>query len=76
MKNQPKEYEVENGEADKETPKLKLPKMESPIKKYEPRILFPQRLQKKNSNEQFDKFLEVFKKLHIDIPFAGALAQM
>ena len=27
-------------------------------------------------DKQFAKFLEVFKKLHIDIPFTEALAQM
>ena len=39
-------------------------------------ILFPQRLRKSNLDKQFSKFLEVFKKLHINIPFAEALEQM
>lgn len=43
------------------------------MKKYVP---FPQRLQKKNEDKNFLKFLDVFKKLHINIPFADALAQM
>ena len=34
---------------------------------------FPKRLQKKNLDKQFEKFLEVFKKLHINIPVAEAL---
>ena len=42
---------------------------------YVPSIPFLQRLKKKNL-EQFFKFLEVFKKLHINIPFADALEQM
>ena len=41
-----------------------------------PPIIFPQRLKKKNLDKQFSKFLEVFKKLHINIPFADALEQM
>ena len=36
---------------------------------------FPKRLQKKKLDKQFEKFLEVFKKLHINIPFAEALEQ-
>ena len=34
----------------------------------------PQRLQKAKLDKQFIKFLEVFKKLHINIPFVDALA--
>ena len=37
---------------------------------------FPKRLQKKKMDKQFEKFMEVFKKLHINIPFAEALEQM
>ncbi|KAL8155728.1 hypothetical protein AgCh_000943 [Apium graveolens] len=37
---------------------------------------FPKRLQKKKLDKQFAKFLEVFKKIHINIPFAKALEQM
>ena len=39
-------------------------------------ILYPQRLKKSKLDKQFTKFLEVFKKLHINIPFADALEQM
>ncbi|XP_052198364.1 uncharacterized protein LOC127805652 [Diospyros lotus] len=48
----------------------------SPVKPYVPPIPFPQRLSKHKMDKQFEKFLEVFKKLHINIPFADALAQM
>lgn len=41
-----------------------------------PPVPFPQRLQKSKLDKQFSKFLEVFKKLHINIPFADALEQM
>ncbi|KAM6548261.1 hypothetical protein CsatB_019937 [Cannabis sativa] len=40
------------------------------------KIPYPQRLRKTNLDKQFTKFLEVFKRLHINIPFAEALEQM
>ena len=39
-------------------------------------ISYPQYLKKNKLNKQFIKFMEVFKKLHINIPFADALEQM
>ena len=33
-------------------------------------------MQKKNEDKNFLKFVDIFKKLHINIPFAYALAQM
>ena len=39
-------------------------------------ISYPQRLKKSKMDKQFTKFLEVFQKLHINIPFADALKQM
>ena len=39
-------------------------------------IPFPQRLKKHKLDKQFTKFMEVFKKLHINILFADALEQM
>ncbi|XP_022859404.1 uncharacterized protein LOC111380150 [Olea europaea var. sylvestris] len=51
-------------------------KATAPIKAYVPPIPFPQRLQKHKLNKQFQEFLDVFKKLHINIPFAETLAQM
>ncbi|XP_022889018.1 uncharacterized protein LOC111404443 [Olea europaea var. sylvestris] len=55
------------------TPQVKAT---APIKPYEPLIPFPQRLQKHKLDKQYIKFLEVFKELHINIPFADALVQM
>ena len=37
---------------------------------------FPQRLKKSNDQKRFDKFLNIFKKLTLNIPFAEALAKM
>ena len=39
-------------------------------------IPYPHRLKKSKLDKQFTKFMEVFKKLHINIPFANALEQM
>ena len=41
-----------------------------------PRVTIPQRLKKNKLNKQFSIFLDVFKKLHINIPFIDALDQM
>ena len=38
--------------------------------------MYPQNLKKIKLDKQFTKFLEVFKKLNINIPFANALEQM
>ncbi|XP_027915812.1 mediator of RNA polymerase II transcription subunit 25-like [Vigna unguiculata] len=46
------------------------------MREYVPTIPFPQRLKKKDQEKQFARFLDVFKKLHINIPFAEALEQM
>ena len=43
---------------------------------YKPPIPFPQRLQKAKLEEQFSKFLNMFKKIEINIPFSKALTQM
>ncbi|KAI4331747.1 hypothetical protein L6164_016705 [Bauhinia variegata] len=40
------------------------------------KVPFPQRLRKQQDEKQFSKFLEVFKNLHINIPFVEALEQM
>ncbi|KAK0595310.1 hypothetical protein LWI29_005505 [Acer saccharum] len=56
------------------TPNDPLPQPQ--VKAYVPLIPYPQRLKKHKDAHNFNKFLEVFKKLHINIPFAEALAQM
>ncbi|XP_024035502.1 uncharacterized protein LOC127899262 [Citrus sinensis] len=61
-----------------ETGSAEIPQSQqsAPVKAYVPPIPFPQRLQKKKLDKQFSKFLDVFKKLHINISFADALEQM
>ncbi|XP_028804017.1 uncharacterized protein LOC114759088 [Neltuma alba] len=41
-----------------------------------PPLPFPQRFRKKDEDVQFKKFVDMFKQLHINIPFAEALEQM
>ena len=43
---------------------------------YRPPVPFPQRLAESRLNEQFGKFIQVLKQLHITIPFTEALTQM
>ena len=51
----------------------KLKKKEE-VKAYMPHVPFPQRQQRAKKEEQFSKFLDMFKKIEINIPFAKALA--
>ena len=50
--------------------------MKEEVKAYNPPIPFPQRLQKAKLEEQFSRFLNMFKKIEINIPFSKALTQM
>ncbi|KAI3448633.1 hypothetical protein Pfo_005298 [Paulownia fortunei] len=74
MEEQPNEEEMQSNEQTKveklkSTPNFKTSKFNVPIP-------FPQRFQKKKIDSQFAKFLKIFKKIHINIPFADALEQM
>ena len=53
----------------------KDPKQTSP-KPYTPPLPFPQRMAMAKLDLQFGKFLEVLKKLYINILFTDALCQM
>ena len=46
------------------------------VKAYNPQVPFPKRLQKPKLEEQFSKFLNMFKKIEINVPFSEALTQM
>ncbi|XP_019103097.1 uncharacterized protein LOC104884263 [Beta vulgaris subsp. vulgaris] len=48
----------------------------SPVKPYVPPIPFPQRPKKNKFDNQFEKFLKMFKELQINIPFVDALMQI
>ena len=58
----------------KENPEKKKKKKE--VKAYEPHVPFPQRLQKAKLEEKLSRFLDMFKKIEINIPFSEALTQM
>ncbi|XP_062075563.1 uncharacterized protein LOC133779641 [Humulus lupulus] len=75
-KNQSKEEENKLND-ERVTEYLKKEEETPPVNiEHHVRIPYPQRLRKHNLDKQFAKFLEVFKKLHINIPFAEALEQM
>ena len=46
------------------------------MKAYNSPVPFPQRLQKAKLEVQFSKFLNMFKKIEINIPFLEALTEM
>ncbi|XP_016195517.1 putative uncharacterized protein DDB_G0282133 [Arachis ipaensis] len=46
------------------------------VKSYTPKLPYPTRIHKGIRDQQFPKFLEIFKKLEINIPLAEALEQM
>ena len=49
------------------------PVKRAPVKSYVPPVKFPQRLKNKTQISTSLKFVSMFKKLHINIPFADAL---
>ena len=63
-------------DADKEQPQEKQSSETSVETKASVPVPYPQRLKKNKLDKQFTKFMDVFKKLHINIPFADALEQM
>ena len=63
-------------DADKEQPQEKQSAENSTEEKASMPVPYPQRLKKHKLDKQFTKFMDVFKKLHINIPFVDALEQM
>ena len=51
-------------------------KQKEGVPAYTPTVPFPQRLQKEKREEQFSRFLDIFKKIEINIPFAEVINQM
>ena len=51
-------------------------KQKEKVQAYTPAVPFPQRLQKEKKEEQFSKFLEIFKKIEINFPFVDVITQM
>ena len=50
--------------------------IDNPWKKEEVTAYEPQRLQKARLEEQFSRFIDMFKKIEINIPFSEELTQM
>ena len=50
--------------------------VQKPLYDEKPIIPYPQRLRKNRLDKQFSKFMDIFKKLHINIPFSEAHEQM
>ena len=69
------EVEKEEVQTEHQVEKGELKKIEEK-KAYMPVVPFPQRLQKTKMEEQFSRFLDVFKKIEINFPFTKALTQM
>ncbi|XP_039135556.1 uncharacterized protein LOC120272975 [Dioscorea cayenensis subsp. rotundata] len=46
------------------------------LKEYVPRLPYPSRLKNNRTNEQFKRFMDLLKQLHINVPFVEALSQM
>ena len=66
----------QNDDADKEQLIKKQSAENSTVAKANLPVPYPQRLKKHKLDKQFTKFMDVFKKLHINIPFADVLEQM
>ena len=49
-------------------------KKKEKVQAYMPYVPFPKRQQRANMEEQFSKFLDMFKKIEINIPVVEALA--
>ena len=66
----------QNDDANKEQLNEKQSEENSTEAKASMPVPYPQRLKKHKLDKQFTKFMDVFKKLHINISFADALEQM
>ncbi|KAL4306425.1 hypothetical protein AHAS_Ahas16G0177000 [Arachis hypogaea] len=82
LKEIPKNSQEKNSnEKEKERDKVQIPIPISQqkgeiLKPNVPKAPYPQQLRKKGDDNQFLRFLEIFKKLQINIPFAEAIEQM
>ena len=72
------EIKVDNTQKNQEKEEMVTGKLNSPNKPsiYTPPLPFPQRVRKNKLDAQISKFLDIFKKLEVNIPFSNALAQI
>ncbi|XP_021764004.1 uncharacterized protein LOC110728668 [Chenopodium quinoa] len=66
------EKEIDNAKVEDES-KEATPK---PLAPYVPKVPFPQRLAQAKLEKKFSKFLDILKKLHINIPFLDVISEM
>ena len=71
-----KTIEIEKQVHTEQLEKSSEQKQKEKVKAYTPAVPFPQRIQKAKKEEQFSRFLEIFKKIEINIPFAEAINQI
>ena len=74
--NEKEAEKVENSLNNPVESELKKDDVKAPSKEDTPIVPFPQHLKKKRMDKQFDKFMNVFRKLHINIPFDDVLEKM
>ena len=67
---------TQDEQADEKSNQAEIEYKPPPVKPYVPPISFSQRLKQNKLDKQFEKFLQVFRQLYINIPFADALAQI
>ncbi|XP_015940092.1 uncharacterized protein LOC107465628 [Arachis duranensis] len=71
-----KEEEPQASRKGKKVMKEQPQEQRKEVKHYTPPLPYPQRLQRELKDQQFPKFLEIFKKLEINLPLVEALEQM
>ncbi|XP_015970270.1 uncharacterized protein LOC107493727 [Arachis duranensis] len=71
-----KDEKASTSKKDKEILNPQLEDKKEGVKPYIPKLPYPQRLHKEARDQQFPKFLEIFRKLKINIPLVEALEQM
>ena len=69
---EPEESEKQEGQEKGEEPKDKT---YVPPPPYKPSIPYPQRLKQTQINNQYQKFIKVKEKLHVEIPFTKAITK-
>ncbi|XP_076943693.1 uncharacterized protein LOC143614023 [Bidens hawaiensis] len=69
------ETEIPDKVHDRQVP-ASTAQVREPVKPYVPPIPYPNRLKKEKMEAQYGKFLELFKQLHINLPFIEAISQM
>jgi len=58
------------------TQEVRAEHVSPPVKSYKPLVPHPQRLVKVKEKHRYEKFLEMLKKFHINIPFLEAIIDM